>query len=214
MDKILYKAQKKYLDSLLLEDEPLLQEMESFAKENKIPILDKHAAQFLEQMILLNKPSRVLEIGMAIAYSTIRVARNLKNKGAVHAIEKSNDNIKLAKNYISKSGLGKKINIIEGDALQLMPKMEEKFDFIFLDADKEDYEKLFYYSLILLKKNGVIFIDNLLWHGFTAASKVPDGYKRSTEYIRKFNKFFISQRALKTSILPIGDGIGLGIKVD
>jgi predicted O-methyltransferase YrrM len=95
-----------------------------------------------------------------------------------------------------------------------MPKLTEKYDLIFLDADKEDYEKLFYNSLNLLNKRGVIFIDNLLWHGFPASKDVPPKYKRSTEHIREFNKLFVSQKGLKTTILSVGDGIGLGIKVD
>lgn len=214
MPKILHKAQQDYLNSLRKDVDPLLQEMENFASQNKIPILDKNSAQFLEQMISLQQPKKVLEIGMAIGYSTIRIAKNLKGKGIVDTIEISKDNIKLAKDYINQSEVSPKINIVEGDALKIMPELGEKYDFIYLDADKEDYEKLFYYSLLSLEKKGVIFIDNLLWHGYVASSKVPDGFKRSTEQIRKFNKLFISQRALKTTIVPIGDGIGLGVKVD
>lgn len=214
MPKILYKAQQDYLNSLRKDVGPLLQEMEKFASQNKIPILDKDSAQFLEQMISMHRPKEVLEIGMAIGYSTIRIANNLKTKGSIDTIEISKDNIKLAKDFINRSDVKSKINIVEGDALKIMPERGEKYEFIFLDADKEDYEKLFYYALLLLKKRGVIFIDNLLWHGYAASSKVPDGFKRSTEQIRKFNKLFISQRALKTTIVPIGDGIGLGVKVD
>lgn len=95
-----------------------------------------------------------------------------------------------------------------------MPNLESKYNFIFLDADKEDYERLFYYSLMLLKKGGVLFVDNLLWHGYAAAKTIPANYKVSTEQIRKFNKLFTSQYTLKTVILPVGDGIGIGVKKD
>lgn len=91
--------------------------------------------------------------------------------------------------------------------------MNKKYDLIFLDADKEDYKRLFEYSIILLKKGGIIFIDNLLWHGYAASKEVPKEFKNSTKLIREFNKLFTSQANLKTSILPIGDGIGLGIKI-
>ena len=73
--------------------------------------------------------------------------------------------------------------------------------------------KLFEYSIIILKKGGLIFIDNLLWHGYAGSKEVPMEYKTSTKLIREFNKFFTSQANLKTSILPVGDGIGLGIKI-
>jgi len=212
--KILYSAQQKYLDSLQSESEPLLKEMEEFAYEKQIPILSKAAADFLEQTILIHRPKRVLEIGMAIGYSSIRIARTLRSKGILDTLELSKDNIKIAQEFISRSGKKDKINIIEGDALKLLPIMIDKYDFIFIDADKEDYEKLFYYSLLLLNKRGVMFVDNLLWHGYAASKNVPVKYKTSADSIRKFNKLFVSQKVLKTTILPIGDGIGLGIKLD
>lgn len=214
MDKILYSAQRKYLESLQGKVDPLLQEMEEFASFNKIPILNRESAEFLEQVVLIHRPKKVLEIGTAIGYSTIRVARNLRSKGVIETLELSKENIANAKKFIAKSDCGEKINIIEGDALKIMPKLTEKYDLIFLDADKEDYEKLFYNSLNLLNKRGVIFIDNLLWHGFPASKDVPPKYKRSTEHIREFNKLFVSQKGLKATILSVGDGIGLGIKVD
>ncbi len=212
--RILYAAQKNYLTSLLSEQDPLIQEIEKFAEENKIPILLREAAEFIEQIVTIHRPKNVLEIGMAVGYSSIRIARRLKDNAKIDTLEISIQNISKAKEFITKSGQDSKINIIEGDALLLMPQMDKKYDLIFLDADKEDYEKLFYYSLVLLKKRGVIIVDNLLWHGFPASRDVPPSYKNSTEYIRKFNKLFVSQRALDTTILPIGDGIGLGIKLD
>lgn len=212
MNKILRPEQEKYLHKFLKEKDPLICEMEDYAKENNVPILSKDSAAFLEMQIRITNPARVLELGTAIAYSSIRIARNLKKKSIVYTIEKSKDNIKTAQKNIAKSGLEDKISIIEGNALNLMPKLNKKFDFIFLDADKTDYKKLFDYSLILLKKGGVIFIDNLLWKGYTASSKIPPEYRNSTRIIRDFNAIFTSQANLITTILPIGDGIGLGIK--
>lgn len=214
MKKILYSSQKKYLESLRIEQDPLIQEMELFASESKIPILNSAAADFLEQVILIHRPKNVLEIGMAIGYSSIRVARKLRSKASIDTIEISKQNISTAKNFIDRSGCSEKINIIEGDALKILPVHDKKYDLIFLDADKEDYEKLFYYSLLLLKKRGLIIVDNLLWHGYVASKDVPQNYKSSTEHIRKFNSLFMSQTALQTTILPIGDGIGLGVKLD
>lgn len=204
--------QLRYLDSFRKVDNELILEMESFAMENRIPILDRHAAAFLELQIKITKPKRVLEIGTAIGYSSIRIARNLSNKAVLHTIEKSEDNIKLAEENFSKSGLAEKIVLYKGDALDLMPNLSGKYDFIFLDADKEDYKRLFDYSLMLLKKKGILFVDNLLWHGYAAASRVPKKYKTSTKMIREFNKVFTTQQNLKATILTIGDGIGLAVK--
>lgn len=214
MSGILYSPQEKYLENLRTENDELILEMEKFAKEKNVPILNWNAAELLESLILIYEPKRVLEIGTAIGYSTIRVAKNLRKKAVIDTIEKNKENIKTAEEFISRSGLENKINIIEGDALQIMPNFETKYNFIFLDADKEDYERLFYYSLMLLKKGGILFVDNLLWHGYAAAKTVPAKYKTSTEQIRKFNKLFTSQYSLKTIILPVGDGIGIGVKKD
>lgn len=213
MNGILYNNQIKYLESLRAEHDPLIKEMEEYAKENRIPILDWKAAEFLEQLIIIIRPKRVLEIGTAIGYSSIRIARKLKKKATLDTIEKSLDNISLASDYIKRAGLETKINLIEGDALSIMPSLNKKYDLIFLDADKQDYEKLFYYSLMLIKKGGVLFIDNLLWHGYAASSKVPNEFKNSTKIIRTFNELFLKHNAIQSTILPIGDGIGLGVKL-
>lgn len=213
MSQILYQQQLNYLESFRPEPDPLIKEMEDFASEKRIPILDWKSAELLEQIIMISRPKRVLEIGTAIAYSAVRIARKLKKKGNIDTIEKSLDNISLATDYIKRAQLEKQINLIQGDALEIMPLLTKKYELIFLDADKEDYEKLFYYSLMLLKKGGVIFVDNLMWHGYPAASKVPPSYKNSTKHVREFNKLFMNQTALKTSIYPVGDGVGIGVKI-
>ena len=213
MSKILFPSQTKYLQNFIKEDDALILEMEKFASEKKIPILYPESAAFLEQLIRIARPRRVLEIGTAIGYSTIRIARCLRKKGIVHSIEKSEPNINLANEFIKRSGNEEKIKIILGDAINVLPTLNKKYDFIFLDADKEDYKKLFDYSLILLKKGGIIFIDNLLWHGYAASKDVPSEYKNSTKLIREFNKYFTSQANLNVAILSVGDGIGLGIKI-
>ena len=212
MAEILNQSQAKYLQSFKRNNDPLIKEMEEYAEEHHVPILSWHSADLLEILIKTTKPRRVLEIGTAIAYSSIRIAKNLKKKSILHTIEKSEDNIAVAKDNVNKAGLNDKIKILEGDAFNIMPGLEKKYDFIFLDADKEDYRRLFDYSIILLKKNGIIFVDNLLWHGYAAVKKVPANYRNSAKHIKEFNEAFMSQKNLKTTILPVGDGVGIGIK--
>jgi predicted O-methyltransferase YrrM len=212
MTKIFNPIQLKYISSFRKETDDLLIEMETFAKENNVPILFWQSAEFIEQVVRVIDPKRVLELGTAIAYTTIRIARELKGKSQVHTIEKSKDNIITAKQFIQKSRVGMKIKLLEGNALNIMPQLKKKYDLIFLDSDKEDYIRLFDYSMVLLKRGGVIIADNLLWHGYTASSRVPQKYKESTKHIRRFNKIFMNQPNLKATILPIGDGLGFGIK--
>ena len=212
MTQIFFPAQKKYLESFRKKEAGLILEMERYAVEHNVPILDWHAADLIEKLIMINRPERVLEIGTAIAYTTIRIAKCLHKDCMIHSIEKSEDNIKIALENIEKSGLSKKIKLIQGDALSVMPQLGKKYDFIFLDADKEDYKRLFDYSMILLRKGGVIVVDNLLWHGHAASTRVPAKYSKSTKHIREFNNIFILQQNLDSMIIPIGDGLGLGIK--
>jgi caffeoyl-CoA O-methyltransferase len=213
MKDVLYREQKEYLESFNNETNKLLLEMEEFADKNIVPILSRDSAKLMELLVQMYKPERVLELGTAIAYTTIRIAGNLKKGGKIHTIEFSEDNEKLAKAYVKKSGLSKKIRLLFGDAKEVMPGLKKKYDFIFLDADKEDYLALFEMAMKLLKKNGVIFVDNLLWHGYAASKEAPEKYKTSTKYIRDFNKIFMNHPQLNTTLLPVGDGIGLGIKI-
>lgn len=214
MPDILTQETLKYLASLRRDPSPLLKEMESHAAENYVPILDKDSASLLEILIKANKARTVLEIGTAIAYSTIRIAAALPENGIVYTIEKSTDMIPIALNNIEASGLTHKIKLLKGDAMRILLKMDTSFDLIFLDADKEDYTRLFQFSLPLLKKGGLYLVDNLLWHGYTSSNEdLPPKYIRSTALIREFNKMFFNTPALQASLVPVGDGFGIGFKL-
>jgi caffeoyl-CoA O-methyltransferase len=213
MDKIILATQLDYLSSFRKQTDTLIEEIENYAKEHGVPILSWQSADLLEQIVQMKNPKRVLELGTAIGYSTIRIARNLEGKSVIHSIEKSSDNIILAKDFIAKSGFINKIKLLEGDAVNVMPQLKKKYDIIFLDVDKEDYKRLFDYSLVLLRKGGVLVVDNLLWHGYAASSRVPKNYKESTRHIREFNLLFMNQPNLKTTIIPVGDGLGIGVKI-
>ena len=212
MPDIILPEQLSYLEKFNVSSDLLLRKMESFASEKNIPILDKSSVLFLEQLVKIYNPKNFLEIGTAIGYSTIRVAKNLSTSAKISTIEISKVNINYAKSFINETNLSDRINILEGNALKLIPELKEEFDFIFLDADKEDYLELFDISFKILKNGGIILVDNLLWHGYAASEEIPEEYKKSTEFIRKFNAKFISHPKLKSTILPIGDGLGLGIK--
>ncbi|MFC2083452.1 O-methyltransferase [Bacteroidota bacterium] len=213
MANIIYPNQNKYLSNNKKPLNKILSEIEEYAKNHRIPILDWNSAEFLEQLVLIKNPRSVLEIGTAIGYSTIRIAKVSRDGCFIDTIEKSEKNIKVSRDFFKKSRLSKKIRLLEGEAKTLLKSIKQKYDLIFLDADKEDYEQLFKISISLLKTGGIYFVDNLLWHGYPASEKVPKNYKISTEFIRRFNRLFISNKQLNTTILPIGDGIGLGIKI-
>ncbi len=205
------KSVLEYLESLRNEQDDLLNWIESFARENKIPILNWKAAELLEQIILIKKPKYVLEVGTAVAYSTIRMARLLDDGCVIDTIELSKHNLPIAKANIEKAKMGERINLIEGDAKKIIPSLGKTYDLIFLDADKKDY--LDYYELLLpkLAVEGILFIDNLLWKG-DINNQSENKNKPSVEIIKKLNEKISNDTRVKTTILPIGDGIGISIK--
>lgn len=212
MVDILNPRQQDYLNKFRKPQDALIVRMEKFASVKNIPILNWHAAEFMEQLILLQKPKRILEIGTAIAYSTIRIAKCLEEDATIDTIEKSKDNIPIARDNISKSDCTGKIRLLEGEALEIIPGLKDQYDIIFLDADKEDYNNLFEASLPLLKKHGTYIVDNLLWHGYIAAENIPDKFIRSTKLLREFNEIFMNTNELNSIIIAVGDGLGIGIK--
>jgi predicted O-methyltransferase YrrM len=214
MPDILSPDTLNYLNSLKRDENPLILEMEQYARENYIPILDKNSASLLEILVTSSKAKTILEIGTAIGYTTIRLASALSDDGKIYTIEKSTDMIPLAEQNFEKSGLSKKIVLLKGDAVRKLLKLDVTFDLIFLDADKQDYARLFEISLPLLKKGGLYVTDNLLWHGYTSSlEEPPSNYIRSTELIREFNNIFFNHKALKSSLIPIGDGLGIACKL-
>lgn len=212
MSGFLTKETEHYLAELFKQTDPLLKEMEQFACENRIPIIEPGGAAFLDIYLRSLKPKNYLELGTAIGYSAIVAAKALPNDARIVTIEKSADNLVLAKKYLNRSGFQNKITIAEGEAKELLKGYLAEWDCIFIDADKEDYDELFELSLPLLREGGVILIDNLLWHGYTASSEVPASYVRSTEIIRAFNTKLASGDAYHFTIVPAGDGIGVVIK--
>lgn len=212
MDKILYQGQLDYIRSLHKEpDDPLIAEMRDFANKNRIPVLYAESASFLEFLVKLYKPVNLLELGTAIAYTSVRLGRVMPEGAKLTTIEKSANNLKLAQDFVKRSGLSN-IDIVFSDAAEFLNNYDSTFDFIFLDADKEDYRTLLDLTLQKMKHGAVIIADNLLWHGFTAAEEIPDSYANSTAKIREFNSYFMSHPDLDTVLIPVGDGLGLGIR--
>jgi predicted O-methyltransferase YrrM len=209
---ILLKDQAEYLNSFIEEEDPLILEMEEFAREKNIPIVLKDASLFINQLIRIKEPKRVLEIGTAIGYTAINIARNLQGEGMVDTIEISEENSERAIRFIERSGVKENIELITGDALNVIPVLRKRYDIIFLDADKHVYREAFDLSIPLLSEGGVIIVDNLLWHGYAASEEVPEKYQKSTKNIREFNKYFMTLKGFTTSIVPIGDGLGIAIK--
>src|SRR5215510_11114602 len=165
IDAIIQRDQAEYLDQLLTQSDPLLAEMEAYAAEHRVPIADREVARFLEITARMSGARKALEIGMAIGYSVVHLARGMGEQGKVVTIEPSDEMINAATGYLKRAGLLDRVEIERGKALEIMPHLDETFDLLFIDALKEEYSQYLDLGLQRLRSGGVIIVDNLLWSG-------------------------------------------------
>jgi len=213
IDAIIQREQAEYLDKLMPESTGLLAEMESYAAEHRVPIADREVALFLEITARAIKARRVLECGMAIGYSVIHLARGMADGGLVVTIEPNDKMIQAAEGFLSRAGVRQPVQIEKGYALEVIPRLEETFDLVFIDAVKEEYRGYLDLALPKLREGGVVICDNLLWGGQVAGEINSPDQKSSTAALREFNRYFVNHPQLRAEVLPVGDGLGYGVKV-
>jgi caffeoyl-CoA O-methyltransferase len=212
-DAILQPEQAIYLDRLLPKSGGVLAEMEKYAEANDVPIADREVARFLETTAQAIGAKNCLEIGLAIGYGAAHLATGISDDGKVLTIEPSQQMIDSAQNYLDKLGLLGKVEIIKGMALDVLPKMKETFDLIYLDAVKTEYADYLEFCLPLLRLGGVIIVDNLLWGGAVANTNSTEKDENSTVALRNFNQIFVNHPQLKAQVLSVGDGLGYAVKI-
>lgn len=213
IDAIIRTEQAEYLEKLQPSNTGLLAEMEAYAAEHRVPIADREVALFLEITARALKTRRALECGMAIGYSVIHLARGMTEDGFVFTIEPNEEMIKAADGYLTRAGLRERARIEKGYALEVIPRLQETFDLVFIDAVKEEYRGYLDLALPKLRLGGVVVCDNLLWGGQVAGEiRAPD-QQVSTTALREFNRYFVSHPQLRAEVLPVGDGLGYGVKV-
>ena len=219
LDAIIQREQAEYLDRLMVQTDRLLQstdlllqEMEEYAAEHRVPIADREVARFLEITAGAIGAERVLEIGMAIGYSVVHLARGMRDYGVVVTIEPSDEMIQVATGFLQRANVAHRVQLARGKALDVMPAFTETYDLLFIDAVKEEYKQYLDLGLPLLRSGGVVVVDNLLWGG-RVAQPASDNDESSTIALREFNRYFMSHRELRSEILPVGDGLGYAVKV-
>jgi caffeoyl-CoA O-methyltransferase len=213
LDAIVRPEQAEYLERLLPANTGLLEEMEAHAAEHRVPIADREVARFLEITARACGARRVLEIGMAIGYTVIHLARALPRDGLLVTIEPSDEMIARSEDYLRRAGLRERVRIEKGKALEVLPTLSETFDIVFLDALKEEYADYLELSLPLLRVGGVVVCDNLLWGGQVAGEIRAPEQTASTQALREFNQRFVHHPQLLAVVLPVGDGLGYAVKV-
>ena len=213
-DAIIRLEQAEYLDRLHPSERGLVEEMEVLARERGVPIADREVARFLEITARATGANRVLEIGMAIGYSALHLARALPPSGMVVTIEPDEEMIRLSEGFLTCAGLRERVRIERGYALDVMPRLGETFDIVFLDAIKEEYGRYLELALTMLRVGGLIIADNLLWGGEIAGDPSPTkGRAASAVALRSFNREFVGHPRLLAQVLPVGDGLGYAVKI-
>ena len=173
-----------YIEELIPGREPLFIEMENYAIENKVPIMELAGIEAMLQFLRIQDSKKILEVGTAIGYSALRMAEALPN-AAIVTIERDIDRIHAAEEYIERSTLGKQIQLIKGDALEVEELVREQapFDAIFIDAAKGQYKKFFEMYSKYLSDDGIIITDNVLFKGLVTQSDIES--KRIRNLSRK-----------------------------
>lgn len=201
----------EYIISKIKENDELVLEMEKYAEEHNVPIVTKEVAEYLKFIVRSNNIKNVLEVGTAIGYSGILMAKEIeKNNGKLYTIEIDEERYNLAQENFKKSGL-KNIVSIKGDAVEEIKKIDENFDFVFIDASKGHYLEFFEDSYKLLNKNGIIFIDNIMFRGYLY-KEYPKRFKTIVRRLNEFIEYLYSREGGEFVLLPFGDGIGLFCK--
>lgn len=210
MSGITHEYMEDYIRGLIPENKDNLRMLEEFAKENAVPIVQKEAGKFLEFMVSMKKPMRILELGTAIGYSATLMYEAAGTKPDITTIERDENMIKYAKENLAKLGLQDKIIIKQGDCLEILAALEEPYDLIFMDAGKGHYNHFLPHCLRLLKQDGIIIADNVLFRGMVASNDLVIRRKITiVKRMRTYLDLVSSDEDLITSVIPMGDGIAV-----
>ncbi|MBS4191395.1 O-methyltransferase [Bacillus sp. FJAT-49705] len=203
-----------YIENIIPGRSKLLEQMEQFAKENGVPIMELAGIEAMLQLLRIHSPKNILEIGTAIGYSALRMAYACPSSKII-TIERDADRYLLAEKYIQEAEKEAQIHIIKGDALEAEADIKKyaPFDVIFIDAAKGQYQRFFEIYSQYLCSNGMIITDNVLFKGLVYESNIEN--KRIRNLVKKindFNQWLMNHPDYFTVIIPVGDGIAISKK--
>lgn len=201
-----------YLRSLIKENNGILKELEEKALKEYIPIISPEVAQLMKLLSDMTEAEKILEIGSAIGYSSILFA-GFSDDMKVTTIEMDEERAAQAENNISRAGMDKKITLIRGNALDVMDRLEESYDIIFVDAAKGQYNRFLPKCLKLLRSGGLLVSDNILYRGTVAEPGfIPRKHRTIIVNLKEYLNTLTNDERLTTSVIPIGDGVAISYK--
>ena len=204
-----------YINSLDTGSGQFLDQLELQAKKDRVPIIRREMQSFLKVLLQIKKPTKILEVGTAVGFSALLMAKYTPEDTRIVTIEKYEKRIPVAKANFQAAGMDHRITLLEGDALEILREMEDSFDFIFMDAAKGQYIHFYPEVMRLLAPEGILVSDNVLQEGdlieshFAVERRNRTIYKRMREYLYVLKH----DERLETSILPVGDGAAVSYKL-
>lgn len=205
-----------YLGSMAQPRDPLLAEMEAYAKERRQPISDPEVADFLAVTARARGAKSIVEVGTNIGYGAITLARAAGPDAKVISIENDTTLVEVARGFIERAGLTDRIEVRHADALQALALLAGEIDLVYIDCVKEHYPAYLDLLLPKLSTNGVLIADNVLWKGHVARqdAEVPAHEKGRVQALRTFNHAIVTDSRLRGVILAHGDGLAYAVRVD
>jgi caffeoyl-CoA O-methyltransferase len=211
IDAILRRPQAEYLEKLLPPRDALLAEMEEFAAQNGHPIADPEVAQLMRILVRLCRPKHLLEVGTNIGYSVIVLGRECPSGSRLETIELNSGTLEVAREFVGRAALAPEVVFHQGPALEVIPSLQGPFDFVFIDCVKTEYSQYLEGLLPMLAPGALVVCDNLLWKGQVAEGPKSQSEEASTAALARFNAWITSDSRFESTILPLGDGVGLTV---
>lgn len=188
-----------------------LEKIKKEALEEHVPIIMDDTLEVISKILIEKKPTRILEIGAAVGYSAICFSEYLDEDGKIDTIERDIERIEKAKENIKKAEVEEKINLYEGDAVDILPTLDEKYDVVFIDAAKGKYPFFLSEAMRMLNKNGIIIADNVLYKGYVMSDYNKHKQRTAVRNLREYIKEVAENPILDTKILEVGDGLAISI---
>jgi predicted O-methyltransferase YrrM len=203
-----------YIHSLEKSNGELCDEIEEYAHKTYVPIIRKEMESFLRVLIEIKQPKKILELGTAIGYSAILIAKAMPEDCKITTIENYDKRIPIARENFAKAKLEHKITLLEGDALECLKAIDEEYDFVFMDAAKAQYLNYLEEIMRILPKGGILIADNVLQEGELIQSRYAVERRNRTIHsrMREYLHTVKNMEELETSVIPIGDGITLSVR--